>query len=430
MSENPSDFFAVHEKICKFFLLIPPKNPALRRVFWTMVSPHLFLIMCPPIMEFLQIVVGGTGNFSSDMLIFAVLMMHGMAVGRLIGYLMNRRHHGYILRSFRRSTFHFELFKYSNLMFLRQKNKELPNKRPHIIDTYKTNVMRLADAFCFRWLCILIISVFSCLFVTYVVNSQTATYEKFNPKLNRTSVYRDYAYALWYPFDTSVSDGFYYIGFFYQPYAFFMLMSSYMCIFMFNLGCVIYLKSHANVVGYSFKFIDQNIDEMMSYNEVMSLKEIRIVKCINELQEIYKCASLINNILANQMLLQIFFVGLITCIVIYRVESVKTIGEIVYLTIMTVVFILLGFFMCWYNQEFTLEIMNISKSVHELEWNTYSARLLKTLIFLMARLQKPFYFTLGQWTPIDIGAFLVTIKMSYSFYTLIRTRGYKRQNIN
>ncbi|XP_030755158.1 odorant receptor 2a-like [Sitophilus oryzae] len=342
--------------------------------------------------------------------------MHTLGVIRLIGNFKDFHRRKYILSSFRRQTFDFELFKFPSLESFHSRVM----KGRHPIDKYRENEMRQTNNFCSRYLFFLNITIFLNLFATYVVNYFEPTYEKFNPTVNGTSLYRDYAYGLWYPFDTSISDGFYLLGFFYQPYAFFYLMDSLACIYTFEISSVIYLTSQAHVVAYAFGFVDKNIDESMCYEGIIQLKKIRIVKCINELQEIYRCAIYLNKMLSTQMLVQISFLCIIPCTLMYNVEAVNSIGEFFYLSSQIVVIFSTAFVMCWYNQVLTLTIMQVENSVNKLNWDEYDTKLRKILVFLIARLQKPFQMTLANWVPINIAAFLAMVKMSYSVYTLIK----------
>lgn len=68
------------------------------------------------------------------------------------------------------------------------------------------------------------------IFISYLVNYWNGSREeRWNPTLNKTSTYKDFPYHLWFPFDTSISDGHYWIAFLYQPYAFHFLVSEFFC---------------------------------------------------------------------------------------------------------------------------------------------------------------------------------------------------------
>jgi len=68
------------------------------------------------------------------------------------------------------------------------------------------------------------------IFISYIVNYwNSPREERWNPALNKTSTYKGFPYQLWFPFDTSISDGYYWIAFLYQPYAFFFLVSEFFC---------------------------------------------------------------------------------------------------------------------------------------------------------------------------------------------------------
>lgn len=60
----------------------------------------------------------------------------------------------------------------------------------------------------------------STIYVSYINVLDAEKYEKFNTKYNVTSTYRIYPYHMYFPFDTSVSHGFYWLGYFYQIYAY------------------------------------------------------------------------------------------------------------------------------------------------------------------------------------------------------------------
>ncbi|XP_076256856.1 uncharacterized protein LOC143194156 [Rhynchophorus ferrugineus] len=423
MSNNSkSDFFDFLRKISIPFLLIPPKNYVLRRIYYILVVPHFTLLGLIPVSELIEITIVGTGNFSTDMLVFGILMMHSMGLMRLLASFILQNRHQPIVTSIRKWRLDIRLFCYSNLLNISKRKLAIPIHR-HPISKYKVDKMEEAKRLCVKLLMYLLFYVILNISMTYTLNYQRPVYERFNGRLNRTSLYRDYAYSLYYPFDTSISDGYYLIGFFYQPYSFFFLMSSFMCVHMFGVGSCIYLKCKADITGYAFKYVDRNIDHNQCYKDVIMLKKIRIVNCINELQDIYECAYHVNKVVSIQMLFQMFFVGMILCSVAYRVESVKSAGELFYLTSMAGVSLLICYFACWYSQEFTLQVEDISNRIQDLDWLSYPHSLRKTLVFLMMRLQKPFWFTLAEWTPSDTGAVFVLVKTSYSFYTLIKNTG-------
>lgn len=51
---------------------------------------------------------------------------------------------------------------------------------------------------------------------------------------------------------------------------------------------MVHLISQTVIIQEAFKYIQQNIDRNQSKKDVLLLEKIRIVKCVNELQEIYR----------------------------------------------------------------------------------------------------------------------------------------------
>lgn len=51
---------------------------------------------------------------------------------------------------------------------------------------------------------------------------------------------------------------------------------------------IIHLIGQTKIVKEAFRHVDRNIDFKMGYKNVILIKKMRIVKCINELQQIYK----------------------------------------------------------------------------------------------------------------------------------------------
>lgn len=87
------------------------------------------------------------------------------------------------------------------------------------IDDYQDMLMTLAKFFaCNMELCyyFTMVNVFS-----YSYSREPETYKAFNPWLNKTSIYGKYPFETYVPFDTSISDGHYFMGKVYQLYLYF-----------------------------------------------------------------------------------------------------------------------------------------------------------------------------------------------------------------
>lgn len=88
------------------------------------------------------------------------------------------------------------------------------------------------------------------------------------------------------------------------------------------------------------------------------------------------------------------------------------------------------FTVSWFNHNFTLEVslpcvfnelikeffqvFKILREIETLDWLNYNLKLRRMLVFVMMRVQKPFYFTMGLGIPLDMKVFM-TVSFAYFF---------------
>uniref|UniRef100_A0AAR5Q121 Odorant receptor n=1 Tax=Dendroctonus ponderosae TaxID=77166 RepID=A0AAR5Q121_DENPD len=419
------DYFDLNYRISAFFLLIPPKISILKIIYCIVAVPHFFLICGSAFLEIGKLFMGGSGEFSSNILNLGISALHLCATNRVSRWFLIKNEFEVILANLRKINTDFSLFDYQS----HQSGFKMDANEPeNAIIKYKTTKLLETKRYCLGIFLTFLINVALNISISYAINYGNPLYEKWNPLLNKTSVYRDYPYPLLYPFDTSVSDGHYLLGFFYQPYAFFCLMCAFFCIEYLCVGTIIHLTTHVNILGYAFSYVDENIDPMLDYSKVIMLKEKRIIKLSGELKEIYNCAKELNAVFSGQLLMQEFLMSTVMCCCVYRVTTNISTAEIGYLSTMVAVCVAEMFTVSWFNQCFTLELFKIQQRIYELEWIDYPPKLRRVLLFLMCRVQKPFNFTMGFGFPLDVNVFLSMIKTSYSFYTLITRSGSKFSN--
>ncbi|XP_050299548.1 odorant receptor 2a-like [Anthonomus grandis grandis] len=416
-----TDYFSCHYKIATYFLLIPPENKMLRIIYWIIAIPHLVLICLVGFLEAAKLLLGGSGDFSVDILTLGVVFLHWTGVNRVAKWPFHKKDFDAVLEQVKKLNSDFSAFKISNVYTPLDHKTVLQEgvSKPHPLDIYRSSKLKETKKFCLRIYVGALVYLGLNLTITYTLNLLEPVYEIWSPQLNRTQIFRDYPYPLWYPFDISISDGNYWIGFFYQPYAYFFLLGGFFCVDTLCLNIILHLTRHVNILEYSFKFVDKNVDFHFGFAKVMKLKEIRIIKCIKELQAIYKCATDLNNIITMQMLFQQLCMVVIICCTVYRVTSVSVGNELGYLLSVTVAVVTETFIISWFYQNFTLELLQLIGSINDLNWIDYPVNIQKMLLFTIRRLQKPFYFTMGNWHPLNNDVCITTIKTSYSFYTLL-----------
>ncbi|XP_060533722.1 odorant receptor Or2-like [Cylas formicarius] len=394
------DYFDYNRSFMKALLLEPPGSSKFDAIYTFSAIVHFSLVCMSVVLETLALYFSPYDDFSSAMLNIGILSLHLVSVNRVLGWFIVRKKFHAIVDVVKRSSF---LENWDDLR--RFKTEKMAAAK----------IRSLLLSGCYG------LYVFLNITLSYYFNYHERTYEKFNPALNKTSVYRKYVYPLWYPFDTSLSDGYYMVGFLYQPYAFYSLVASFCCIDCHVLNTILHLKCQVEVVGRAFNMVDGAVGD--DRNSQCRIKEIRVVQCIQELQMIYRAARRIEDLQSTQFLIQNGLAVFIMCANSFRVTSsmIKVDLEAESIFLSTMIFVVMAevFNTCWYCYGFTLELLNLPARIYEMDWLSYPVPLRKKLLFCSARLQFPFYFTLGKWTFVTMGMYITILKMSYSFYTVI-----------
>ncbi|KAL1501256.1 hypothetical protein ABEB36_006612 [Hypothenemus hampei] len=408
------DYFDMHYQFSAPYLLIPPKNSILKTIFWVVAVPHFFLTCMTTFLEYTKLFVGGSGNFSADILNFGISTLHLMAVSRVSRWFFVKSHYDKVLKQVREIHTELYYFDYDHV----DDSSSKPIKKyveGQTLDT-RRHCLKISVAFItFVWINIII---------SYVTNYFTfPEVERWNPHKNKTSTYRDYPYPLYYPFDISISDGYYWLGFFYQPYAFLFLMCAFLCIDCLTVNTIIHLTSFINILNFAISCVDRNLNKSLSFEGSLKITEKRILKCIKMSEKIYKCCKMLNDVCSSQLFFQQICLSTVMCCSVYRVTSRPSSSEMIYLSSIVFSVALEMFNVAWQNQNFTLKAFELLSNIYELNWLSYSVKLRRVLLCFMMRIQKPFHFTMGLGFPLEIGVFLTMVKSSYSFYALITQSG-------
>ncbi|XP_074029624.1 odorant receptor 10 isoform X1 [Leptinotarsa decemlineata] len=270
---------------------------------------------------------------------------------------------------------------------------------------------------CCLHIAITIISVLTYM-VSYINEVSGDTYEDFNPRMNRTTTFRKQQYPLYLPFDTS-NDGYYWIGFCYNCYAHVGNMITFLPIETTLTSSLIHLISQTTVIKEAFKYIDENISPDQSKEGVALIKEIRIVKCINELQEIYRAIERLEELYNIQLMVQYGFATILLCSICYVLPLVENTMEAVCRLILLAASLGQIFIFSYCCKTLADELQDVGVSVYNMDWPNYPPKLKSTLNILIRKTQKPANLTAGKIMVIDLFFFIQVVQKSYSFYTLI-----------
>ncbi|XP_066144185.1 odorant receptor 49b-like [Euwallacea fornicatus] len=203
-------------------------------------------------------------------------------------------------------------------------------------------------------------------------------------------------------------------------------MAGFFCVDWLGLVTVIHIKVFVKTLGHAFHFIDKNDDNIQENQALLKLKIKRITKCVEQLREIYQCADMVDNFLSSQLLIQeFFFTGLICCCIYKATSDISSFYEMSYIFSMVIITVSEVLLVCYNYQTVTFEMSELPNDIYAMEWINYNTQMKKNLIFLIRRVQKPYYFTLGLGFPLDIGVFINIMKTSYSLYTLLNQSAQK-----
>ncbi|XP_074029605.1 odorant receptor 2a-like [Leptinotarsa decemlineata] len=149
------------------------------------------------------------------------------------------------------------------------------------------------------------------------------------------------------------------------------------------------------------------------------IKEFRIVKCINELQEIYRAIEKLEEFCNIQLMVQYGLATFLLCTICYVIPLMDNMMEGIGNSIFVSLSLGQIFIFSYCCQTLSLELQEVGISMYNLQWTDYPLKIQRSLRFSIRRSQKPTHITAGKTIIIDLLFFIQVIQKSYSFYTLI-----------
>lgn len=229
----PKSFFKWQKTVMVYINLLLPKTDKMLIPFLVFAIPNMTLnTICLILSEILQIYLE-INNYKTFMLNMGFLSLHLIIISQLIAWFFIKKACFQIISIIERPTFNFKSFLIKNIVFVNKKYGEV-NKYDQFRDNFKmvlkeNIVCEFQDEidkemFNARFSSFLLATLFYCCIVINILSQYAFSllllepYEKFNPKLNRTSIYRKLPFDTYFPFDISVSDGHFWWACFLQIY--------------------------------------------------------------------------------------------------------------------------------------------------------------------------------------------------------------------
>ncbi|KAG5894244.1 hypothetical protein JTB14_007871 [Gonioctena quinquepunctata] len=293
--------------------LSPPKKVVAKVFYLLLAIPHIFACSFLLILLSCADLLTTEKTFKETMYGMSVLILNSIVVIRTTFWFFTRSKFEKIKKILRRKTFSFVSFNLREIdkeyVLLVRKNKEIIRRQRlsygeigalwrdailvfdencNELETFRQTKMFQTRMFC----CFINIALtfFSTMTVLLAFGNEffaAEEYEASNPYLNRTSIYRKYLTPIYLPFDLSL-DGYYWLGYFFSFYAHLGNVYIFMPIEV-SLTCsFIHLISQTAVLKEAFSYVDKNVCQNGEQESINTIKEYRIVKCMNELQQIYR----------------------------------------------------------------------------------------------------------------------------------------------
>nr|AII01107.1 odorant receptor [Dendrolimus kikuchii] len=170
-----------------------------------------------------------------------------------------------------------------------------------------------------------------------------------------------------------------------------------------------------------FEDIEVNGKRLLSDDDNRKVAE-RLRACIIKHQAILESGFQIRTCFSYSILAQFTVSIVILCVSAYQVGEVeldnklRLVFMIAYLLSMAVQV----FVYCYQGNCISEESVEIADTLYEMPWYVCSLSIRKTLLVMMVRSRRPIELTAGGFATLSLGCFMSIIKVSYSFFTVLR----------
>ncbi|XP_076377261.1 odorant receptor Or1-like isoform X2 [Megalopta genalis] len=171
-------------------------------------------------------------------------------------------------------------------------------------------------------------------------------------------------------------------------------------------GLILSICSQLEILGHRL----QNIQ-----NDTQSARE-----CARHHDFIYKFATKMNEDFQTVLLVQFLSSMTISCFCLYRITQTELGDRLPETMVYAVCFLFQLFFYCWYGNEVRLKSLEIPDMIFASNWESLNQNTKSTLLMIMLRATFPIEFTSAYVLAVNLKAFMMVIKTSYSAYNLLQ----------
>ncbi|XP_076377262.1 odorant receptor Or1-like isoform X3 [Megalopta genalis] len=226
------------------------------------------------------------------------------------------------------------------------------------------------------------------------------------PSLSRDPKNRVLAYRAWIPYNYYSSLVLYSVTYAHQALS--LIIGSLINVGFDSLfsGLILSICSQLEILGHRL----QNIQ-----NDTQSARE-----CARHHDFIYKFATKMNEDFQTVLLVQFLSSMTISCFCLYRITQTELGDRLPETMVYAVCFLFQLFFYCWYGNEVRLKSLEIPDMIFASNWESLNQNTKSTLLMIMLRATFPIEFTSAYVLAVNLKAFMMVIKTSYSAYNLLQ----------
>ncbi|XP_072767892.1 odorant receptor 4-like isoform X3 [Anoplolepis gracilipes] len=143
---------------------------------------------------------------------------------------------------------------------------------------------------------------------------------------------------------------------------------------------------------------------------------------INHHLYIYKFAYKVNATFTTMIFIQFALISLVLCMSVYKLSTMTSFlsfnfaHKFSYLCSM----LMQIFLYCWYGNEVTLKSIDVSTAIYEMDWTKLKVGVMKELMIIMMRADKPITMSSGYIITLSTESFMSILKISYSAYNFLK----------
>nr|UTN00933.1 odorant receptor [Semanotus bifasciatus] len=437
----PKDYYIWEEVFLKLLGLFPPQDKKKKFLQILLALPNIFL--CVPLLSFLECYTLARDiqkDFMTNMLNMYVVIVGMIMLVRIFIWFLERnkfleirsivQREGFEFRCFsiqnvknsdtfniaKRRARHGVILQYEDIQKLWGTVQVTLSEERNKVDVYRENIMaQIRMLSCCLHLLTNIAAV-GIYIASYIVVEPILV---FNEEYNVTLITRTYATMVDLNFEIPLLKEHGCLLKFYQVYSTCARVTIFVPVMTFVTVTILHLIGQTMTVGKAFRCVDKNLDHKIDPDTVLLIKEIRIVKCVTELQQIYRAMGILQDFSNLQLFYHYGGLALILCSTCYITTKADT--TTLCMCVLSFGIACLGeiFFFTYLSDIFSHELQNILHPVYDLDWTTYPPKLRKELVILIRRLQKRDILTAGKIMKLDLVFFMRVVQKAYSFYTLI-----------